>query len=148
MKSLGMSTHIFPACFIFPACLPASGPNPQKKSARTLPLIALPASWATMRRCNGLFELGQVVARKTGDPWGMARGSIARLLPAVSGTPSAPIGPERSSGSSRKNMKREFCCSNLCSFSGFCWPHCLIPCIEAFSNGSSPFCTNSFPIER
>ena len=77
-------------------------PKPQKKSARTAPLIAPPVSCAMTRRFSGVLELGRVVARKTGEPSGTERGSMAMLRSAVSGTPSAPIGPPSLFGISRK----------------------------------------------
>ena len=57
-KSLGSNTQILPRCFIAPAFLPASAPAPQKKSARTPPLMAPPVSWAIISRFNGLLLLG------------------------------------------------------------------------------------------
>ena len=87
---------------ILPAWLPAGSPKPQKKSARTAPAMAPPVSCATIRRLSGSAVLGQVVARKTGTPSGITRGSTAIERSAVSGTPSEPMGPGRSRGSSRK----------------------------------------------
>ncbi|MPM91551.1 hypothetical protein SDC9_138682 [bioreactor metagenome] len=43
-SSAGKSTHMRPLCFMRPACSPASLPKPQKKSARTAPLMAPPVS--------------------------------------------------------------------------------------------------------
>lgn len=60
-----------------PAWIPASGPVPQKKSARSAPRIAPPVSWAITRRSSGLAESGKVVARNTGAPKGTWRGSTA-----------------------------------------------------------------------
>ena len=57
--------------------------------------MAPPVSCATMSRLSGCGELGQVVARKTGTPSGMTRGSTAMERSAVSGTPREPIGPVR-----------------------------------------------------
>lgn len=42
--SIGSSTHILSGCFIRPASIPAPSPIPQKKSARTGPLMAPPVS--------------------------------------------------------------------------------------------------------
>src|SRR5581483_4720087 len=101
-SGFGYSSHMRPGCRMRPASWPASSPNPQKKSARTGPLIAAPVSWANTSRLSGVAEPGQVVARKTGAPRGMLDGSTAMLRPAVSAAPSVPLGPLPLSGSSRK----------------------------------------------
>ena len=49
-SSTGSSTHIRSGCFICPAWMPAASPSPQKKSARTGPLMAPPVSWAIISR--------------------------------------------------------------------------------------------------
>ncbi len=45
----GISTHIRPPCFMRPAVSPAASPAPQKKSARTPPLMAEPVSCANIQ---------------------------------------------------------------------------------------------------
>jgi hypothetical protein len=64
--------------------------------------MAPPVSWAMTRRFMAMPEFGRVVARKTGEPSGTERGSMAMLRSAVSGTPRAPIGPSWLFGTSRK----------------------------------------------
>ena len=81
--SLGRRTHRRPLWRMRPACSPASRPNPQKKSARTAPLMAPPVSWASIRRFRGWLELGRVVARNTGAPRGIVRGSILGTIAGV-----------------------------------------------------------------
>ncbi|MNN58872.1 hypothetical protein D3C81_1739440 [compost metagenome] len=85
-----------------PAVSPAASPAPQKKSARTPPLMAEPVSCANIRRWIGSVESGHVVERNTGTPSGIVAGSTAIDRSAVSGTPSAPTGPSLFGGSSRK----------------------------------------------
>ena len=64
--------------------------------------MAPPVSCASISRRSGVLVFGQVVERKTGAPSGIARGSTAMLRPAVSGTPSAPVGPSATAEVSRK----------------------------------------------
>src|SRR2546430_2460180 len=65
---LGHNNHIRPDSRILPASFAASGPNPQKKSARTAPRMAPPVSCAMTRRCSASSDAGKVVARNTGAP--------------------------------------------------------------------------------
>ena len=101
--SRGSSTHSRSGWRMRPACSPASGPKPQKKSARTEPLIAPPVSWAAINCCSGSAEPGRVLSMNTGTPSGTTEGSTAMLRRAVSATPSEPNGPSPLGGSSRKN---------------------------------------------
>ena len=78
---LGHSSHILPCWRIRPASRPASSPKPQKKSARIGPRIAPPVSCAITSRCSGASDSGSVVARNTGAPSGIARGSTAIVRP-------------------------------------------------------------------
>ena len=58
----GQSTQRRSGCFMRPACASASAPQPQKKSARTAPVIALPVSCAITARRSGTFDSGSVVS--------------------------------------------------------------------------------------
>ena len=64
----GHRTHIRKGWRIRPACSAASSPQPQKKSARTGPTIALPVSCATTSLRNGAFDSGLVVSIQTSVP--------------------------------------------------------------------------------
>ncbi len=71
-----------------------SAPQPQKKSARTAPVIAA----AGVLRHHGaaqrhVLDSGSVVSSHAIVPYGMLSGSTAIERPGVSGTPCAPFGP-------------------------------------------------------
>ena len=51
--------------------------SPRRNRARTAPRIAPPVSCASISRCSGCVDSGYVVARKTGAPSGIERGSTA-----------------------------------------------------------------------
>ena len=150
VSPFGHSIHIAPACFIRPACSPASAPNPQKKSARTAPRIALPVSCARTSRLSGRVDNGHVVDSQTGVPRGTARGSTAILAPVLSGIPSDPLGPRSGGpdGISRKNTYAGFWLKRSLARSGYLFTQPLIPCIDAWSIDNSPASTSQRPIDR
>ena len=67
--------------------------SPRRSRARTAPRIAPPVSCASIRPRSGCEDSGYVVARNTGAPSGIERGSTASVRSRSSGTPSVPIGP-------------------------------------------------------
>src|SRR5690606_27712203 len=81
----------------------ASPPQPQMEAPRPLPRTAPPVSWAYTSRRIGALLPGWVPSMNAGAPSGVARGSTAIERPALSGTPSAPIGPSGPSPMRRKN---------------------------------------------
>ncbi len=130
-----------------PALAPASAPAPQKKSARTPPLIAPPVSCAIIKRFKGLLLFGWVVERNTGAPKGTNFGSTATARSAKIGTPKAPIGPGKPLGNSLKKTKLGLLLSSSRNLSGLFFTQFLMPAIEAFALVSSARSMSKRPTE-